>query len=107
MSSDDRQEEDPGAARPGRAGRPDARQDPHLLQGHEAADRDRPGHLPRPGADLPGRADRRGGPGRPAGDPGDHRRPQAQGGDGVRQLALARRDRDDVRPGRHHAEGAN
>ena len=35
-------EEDPRAARPGRPGQPDALQDPHLLQGHEAADRASP-----------------------------------------------------------------
>ena len=59
----------PRDARAGRPQGPDALQDPHLLQGHEAAPRHRPGDVARPGGHLSRRADRRRRPGRPPRNP--------------------------------------
>ena len=94
----------PGPRRPRPA---DALQDPHLLQGHEAAARHRPGAVPRARAGLPRRADRRRRPARPPRDPRDPPGAQGQRRDRVRQLAPAQRGRAGLRPRRHPPPAAS
>ena len=91
-----------GVRRPEEAG---GLQDSHLLEGHETTPGHRLGVLPRPGGDLPGRADGRRGPGRPQGDSGLAVAAQGGGADHLRQLAPAGRGGADFRPGGHPAQG--
>ena len=95
----------PRGAGSGRPQGADALQDPHLLQGHEAAARHRPGPDARPGRDLPRRADRRRRSGRPARDPRNAGSPQERGQNDLPQLAPAGRGGADLRPRGHPATG--